>query len=65
MLFRSPLRRTNVQPLVGGEVKRVMIEFSTLQVVDVAKSSLAIEKGERHNYTKEYKDLCSDFYLKF
>ncbi len=63
--YLYPLRRMDVQPLVGGEVKRVMIEFSTLQVVDIVKSTIAIEKGERHNYTKEYKNLCSDFYLKF
>lgn len=59
-----PLRRTDVQTVVGGVVKRVMVEFSKLKVVDIYTSTLAIEAGERHDYTKEYRALCGDFYLK-
>jgi len=60
-----PFRRTDVQPVVGGAVKRVLVEFSKLKVVDISKSSIAIETGKRHDYTAEYRALCSDFYLKF
>lgn len=63
--YLYPFRRADIQTVVGGEVKRVLVEFSKLKVVDIFTTSFAIETGKRHDYTKEYRNLCGDFYLKF
>lgn len=59
------VRRCDVYPVVGGQVKRVMAEFAFEKGTDVVVENLAIERGQRGNYTEQYMDLTKDFYLKF
>ncbi|MFW5709928.1 MAG: tRNA1(Val) (adenine(37)-N6)-methyltransferase [Bacteroidota bacterium] len=57
-------RKMNIRPTAEKDYHRIMIEFSTEQGI-TTEEFLTIEKGERHDYTDEYKDLTKDFYLKF
>ncbi|MCC8088223.1 MAG: methyltransferase [Rikenellaceae bacterium] len=58
------IRRTDIRPLEGGPVKRVLMEFS-LKVSECIHDALTIEKNIRHSYTEEYRRLTADFYIKF
>lgn len=58
----TPNRITGVIPKPGVKVKRLLVEF----VKGKSKTTydeLVIEKSGRHQYSKEYKKLTSDFYL--
>ena len=59
------VRRCDVYPVVGGQVKRVMAEFAFEKGDDVVVENLAIERGRRGDYTEQYMALTKDFYLKF
>jgi tRNA1Val (adenine37-N6)-methyltransferase len=53
-----------VKPLPASEVKRLIMIFSRTRTI-LHESFLTIETGPRHNYTDEYKELTSRYYLKF
>lgn len=53
-----------VKPLPTSEVKRLIMIFSRTRTI-LHESFLTIETGPRHNYTDEYKELTSQYYLKF
>lgn len=56
------IKKTYVCPVEGGDIKRIMWEFSKIYA-ELKINTIAIEK-ERHVYTKEYIELTKDFYLK-
>jgi tRNA1Val (adenine37-N6)-methyltransferase len=53
-----------IKPLPTAEVRRLIMTFSRERLKPVEKF-LTIERGERHEFTDEYKALTKDFYLKF
>lgn len=53
-----------IRPLPSSEVKRIILCFSRERKV-VTEKFLTIEKGNRHEYTEDYKKLTGDFYLNF
>jgi tRNA1Val (adenine37-N6)-methyltransferase len=53
-----------IRPLPTSEIRRLILTFSRKQLKPVEKF-LTIERGARHEFTDEYKDLTKDFYLKF
>lgn len=53
-----------ILPRAGMNPVRVITEISKSKSETLVKS-IAIEKQERHDYTTEYKELTSDWYLKF
>jgi len=57
-------RKTYVKPNPNKNPKRLLLEFSFQQIKPEEKH-LTIEKGERHNFTREYRSLTRDFYLNF
>lgn len=57
------IRQTNVIPVMGDQVKRILIELSPTPVPGFSVEDLTIEI-ERHHYTKEYQSLTRDYYLK-
>ena len=46
------------------EIKRLMMQFE-FERKSFSESSIVIEKGERHDYTDEYKALTKEYYLAF
>ena len=61
----SLVRRCDVHPIEGGEVKRIMAEFAKQKVGETILENISIERGRRGDYTEEYRTLTKDFYLKF
>lgn len=59
------VRRCDVYPKVGADVKRVMAEFAKHEAIDLARETITIEQDRRGDYTVEYRALTKDFYLKF
>ena len=59
------VRRCDVHPIEGGAVKRVMGEFAKHKPTATKHENIAIERGQRGDYTNEYRALTKDFYLKF
>ena len=59
------VRRCDICPIEGGAVKRVMGEFATHKPTATKHENIAIERGQRGDYTDEYRALTKDFYLKF
>ena len=59
------VRRCDVCPIEGGAAKRVMGEFAKQKPTEIAHENIAIERGQRGDYTDEYCALTKDFYLKF
>ncbi len=55
---------TKVIPKTNAETKRLLMEFSLLPTTYI-ENEIVIEKGERHNYSDDYKKLTKDFYLNF
>ena len=53
-----------IRPLPTSEIKRLILTFSRFRL-PVEEKFLTIEHGRRHDFTKEYKALTMDFYLKF
>ena len=61
----SLVRRCDVYPKVGTDVKRVMAEFTKFETTSPTLETITIEQGKRGDYTDEYRTLTKDFYLKF
>ena len=59
------VRRCDVYPKIGAEIKRVMAEFAKSETADVTHEKITIEQECRGDYTDEYRTLTKDFYLKF
>ena len=57
-------RITYVKPTPDKDPKRVLMEFSR-ESLETIEDYLIIEKGGRHNFTEEYRNLTRDFYLYF
>lgn len=57
-------RQCSVKPTPEKPVHRVLQEWSSEQVRQLQEEELIIEHS-RHEYSKEYRALCRDFYLKF
>lgn len=57
-------RKCWVKPNYKKEPKRVLLEFSFSEK-ELITETLVIETEKRHHYTKEYRNLTQDFYLKF
>jgi len=53
-----------VKPLPTAEVRRLIMTFSRNRL-KLTEKFLTIERGERHEFTEEYKAITKDFYLKF
>jgi len=53
-----------IKPLPTAEVRRLIMTFSRGKHKFTEKF-LTIERGERHEFTDDYKALTKDFYLKF
>lgn len=57
-------RKTEVKPSPIKKTKRLLLEFATKKL-PLVENTLIIDSGDRHDYTIEYKELTSDFYLAF
>ena len=53
-----------IKPVPSGIIRRIIVCFSRNKSI-VAEKFLTIEKGTRHDYTQDYKNLTKDFYLNF
>ena len=58
-------RRMGVRPTPLLPVKRYLLEFRPYPAASLKEEDIIIEKGERHDYSKEYRELTKDFYLYF
>ena len=58
------IRKTYVHPIVGGKVKRVLLELSKTRHA-LEENDLAIRVAVDKDYTDDYKSLTRDFYLAF
>ncbi len=56
-------RITKVLPTPLKKVKRLLLEFSK-EPASLKEDELIIEEFGRHGYSKEYRELTSDFYLR-
>lgn len=57
-------RQLAIRPTPQGPVKRYLMEFRTYPG-SCSEDEIIIEKGERHDYTDEYRELTKEFYLAF
>jgi tRNA1Val (adenine37-N6)-methyltransferase len=57
-------RIIKIKPVPTGEIKRLILKFERIKK-PVTESFITIETGSRHSYTREYKEVTKDFYLKF
>jgi tRNA1Val (adenine37-N6)-methyltransferase len=53
-----------IRPLSSSEIRRLVLGFSRKRIKPF-ESFLTIEKGKRHDFTEQYINLTSDFYLRF
>jgi len=53
-----------IKPLATSEIRRLILTFSRKRLKATEKF-LVIERGERHYFTEDYKNLTRDFYLNF
>lgn len=53
-----------IKPLPTSEIRRMILTFSK-ERLKVIEKFLTIERGVRHEFTEDYKNLTKDFYLKF
>jgi tRNA1Val (adenine37-N6)-methyltransferase len=53
-----------IRPMLTSPVRRLVLSFSRNKSKP-GERFLTIEKGERHDFTREYIELTKDFYLKF
>ena len=56
-------RKLYIKPTLDKAQIRVLLEFTDTEK-ELQTDSICIEKGGRHNYSKEYINLTKDFYLK-
>jgi len=59
-----PNRKLLVKPNLMLPPKRILVEYS-FSHTDCGTDEIAIEKYDRHHYTKEYRELTRDYYLAF
>lgn len=62
-LFLTHLTRVRGRADKDSE-KRWLMQFER-SAGELKEDSIAIEKGERHDYTEQYKELTKDYYLHF
>jgi len=53
-----------IKPLPASEIRRLILTFSR-EKLKATEKFLTIERGERHEFTEEYKNITKDYYLKF
>lgn len=53
-----------IKPLPASEIRRLIMTFSRERIT-VSEKFLTIERGARHDFTEDYRNLTKDFYLKF
>jgi len=53
-----------IRPLPTSDVRRLILTFSKSRK-RLTEKFLTIEKGKRHDYTDDYINLTSEFYMKF
>jgi tRNA1Val (adenine37-N6)-methyltransferase len=53
-----------IKPLPASDIRRLIMTFSR-EKVSVTEKFLTIERGVRHDFTEDYRNLTKDFYLKF
>lgn len=58
-------RELLIKPSDNKPIKRILIELSRDKKVSTDSDLIVIESGGRHQYSQEYIDLTSAFYLKF
>jgi tRNA1Val (adenine37-N6)-methyltransferase len=58
-------RRMRIRPIPSIDVKRHLLEFRPYPADKVREDELVVEKGSRHDYTPEYRELTGDFYLAY
>ncbi len=58
-------KRCCVRGKSGGVVRRIMSEYTTTKVAKILESEIAVRAIPPEEYTPEYRDLTSEFYLKF
>lgn len=59
------VRRCFVRGKEGGEIRRVMSEYTPSAPTDIELSELSIRATHADEYSPEYRALTADFYLKF
>ncbi len=59
------VRRCSVEGKIGGNVKRIMSEYSLTLATPTIEEKIAIRDTPPSDYTPEYRALTADFYLKF
>jgi tRNA1Val (adenine37-N6)-methyltransferase len=57
-------RMLKIKSVPTSGIKRLVLGFSRKKT-KVNEKFLTIEKGKRHEFTEDYKNLTKDFYLKF
>ena len=58
-------RILHIRPTPAHPVKRHLMEYRLYPTKKVHSEELIVEKGERHDYTPEYRNLTKEFYLKY
>ncbi len=58
-------RLMRIKPTPSLPAKRYLMEFRPYPAESVAEEEITIERGKRHDYSDEYRELCKDFYLDF
>lgn len=56
-------KMVEVKPKINKPIERLLLQFE-LAPAELQKSELVIQHEVRNDYTKDYKDLTKDFYLK-
>ena len=57
-------RETLVKPRVGADFKRILVEFSKMNVHSYVSTELAIKSQNNMMFTKEYYGMVKEYYLK-
>jgi len=58
-------RLMGIKPTPSLPVKRYLMEFRPYPAAQLREEEITIEKGKRHDYSNEYRELTRDFYLDF
>ncbi|WP_418264689.1 tRNA1(Val) (adenine(37)-N6)-methyltransferase [Flavobacterium faecale] len=58
-----PFKITRVKGTAQSEIKRSLLAFSRVELVEIAVNELIVENA-RHDYTDDYIQLTKEFYLK-
>ncbi|MFI3292066.1 MAG: methyltransferase [Rikenellaceae bacterium] len=60
-----PTRRSFICGKRGGEIKRIMSEYSLTKPDEIIDEKIAIRDTPPNDYSLEYRAITADFYLKF